>query len=194
MSRKKSWIVAALTALFLQGCNSGVQVRVDYDPQENYEQLRSYAWAPLTEAERQEKARNNLVHERIQAAVDAHLAARGYAKVAEDQADFHVTHTVTIERHAQVYDNRASVGYGRYGTRGGVGISYGFPVSTTVQEYKVGTLIIDIIDVRQKRLVWRGAGDRTLGEDYSPEKRTEIINTVVNEILGRFPPAKKKSP
>jgi hypothetical protein len=131
-------------------------------------------------------------HERIQSAIDAHLAARGYAKVGEAQADFLVTHTVTVERRTQVQETRASVGYGRYGTHGGVGVGYGIPVETSTYHYKVGTLIIDVIDARQKRLVWRGSGERTLGEDQTPEKRTEIINATVNEILSRFPPASNK--
>jgi hypothetical protein len=192
MFQSNQWIVIALTMLFLHGCTSGVEVRVDYDPQENFSQFWSYAWAPPTETERQEKAKNSLIHERIQDAVDAHLTARGYTKVPETEADFLVTHTVTVERHEQVYTSHASVGYGRYMTGGGVGLSYGLPLNTTTMEYRVGTLVIDIIDARQKRLVWRGAGDRTLGEGYTPEKRIEIINTVVNEVLGRFPPTSKK--
>jgi len=188
--RQVHWIAAALAALFIQGCITGASVRVDYDPQENFRTLRSYAWAPMTEEERQEKSRNGLLHERIQSAVDAHLAARGFAKVAEAQADFLVTHTVTVELRAQVYDSRASVGYGRYGPHGGAGIGYGFPV-TTIQEYKVGTLIIDVIDARQKRLVWRGSGERTLDPSLTPEERIEVVNATVNEVLGRFPPASK---
>jgi hypothetical protein len=192
MSRLTQWFAAALTALLIQSCATGAQVRVDYDPQENFQTLRSYAWAPMTAEEQQEKSRNSLTHERIQSAVDAHFAARGFTKVAEGQADFLVTHTVTVESRTQVRDTRMSVGYGRYGTRGGIGINYGFPVDTTIDQYKVGTLIIDIIDPQNKRLVWRGSGERTLGEEQSPEKRVEIINATVNEVLGRFPPASKK--
>ena len=140
----------------------------------------------------QEKSRNSLTHERIQSAIDAHLAARGYAKVNEAQADFLVTHTVTVESRTQVNETRMSVGYGRYGTHGGVGIGYGFPVEPTVYQYKVGTLIIDVIDARQKRLVWRGSGEKTLGEEQTPARRTEIINATVNEILSRFPPTSNK--
>jgi Domain of unknown function (DUF4136) len=192
MSRQIHWIAAALTALLIQGCATGAQVRVDYDQKTDFQTLRSYAWAPMTEEERQEKSRNSLTHERIQSAIDAHLATRGYAKVGEAQADFLVTHTVTVERRTQVQETRASVGYGRYGAHGGVGVGYGIPVETSTYQYKVGTLIIDIIDARQKRLVWRGSGERTLGEDQTPEKRTEIINATVNEILSRFPPASNK--
>jgi hypothetical protein len=146
----------------------------------------------MTAEEQQEKSRNSLTHERIQSAIDAHLAARGFQKVGEDQADFLVTHTVALESRTQVQTTQMSVGYGRYGTRGGIGVGYGMPLESTTYQYKVGTLIIDIIDARQKRLVWRGSGERILSEDLSPEKRTEVINTTVNEVLSRFPPASKK--
>jgi hypothetical protein len=192
MSRNTLWIVAALAALLFQGCTTGTQVRVDYDQKEDFQSLRSYAWAPMTAEERQEKSRNSLTHERIQSAIDAHLAARGFQKVGEDQADFLVTHTVALESRTQVQTTQMSVGYGRYGARGGVGVGYGMPLESTTYQYKVGTLIIDIIDARQKRLVWRGSGERTVSEDLSPEKRTEVINTTVNEVLSRFPPASKK--
>jgi hypothetical protein len=194
MFRKMLCVLAALIVLLLHGCTSGVQVRVDYDPKDNFGQYRTYAWAPPTAEERQEKERNSLLHERIHAAVDAHFAARGYQKVDVSQADFQITYTVTVERRTQLNESRVSLGYGRYGARGGVGISTGFPIGTTIEEYKVGTLIIDVIDGKQKRLVWRGSGDRTIGESYTPEERTKIVNTVVNEILGRFPPVNKKAP
>jgi hypothetical protein len=193
MSRKTLWVTAALAALFMQGCATGAQVRVDFDPKADFQALRSYAWAPMTAEEQQIKSRNSLTHERIQSAIESHLTARGYKKVAEAQADFLVTHTVTVESRTQVQNTQMSVGYGRYGARGGVGVGYGIPVDSTVYQYKVGTLVIDVIDARQKRLVWRGSGERTLGEDQTPEKRTEIINTTVNEVLGRFPPASKQS-
>lgn len=192
MSRLTQRIAATLTALLTQGCTTGALVRVDYDPQEDFQALRSYAWAPMTEEERREKSRNRLTHERIQSAVDTNLAARGYVKAGEAQADFPVTHTATVEQRMQVRDTRMSVGYGRYGARGGVGVGYGIPVESTIDQYKVGTLVIDVIDARHKRLVWRGSEERTLGEVQTPEGRTEVINATVNDILGRFPPESKK--
>jgi hypothetical protein len=191
MSRLTQWFVTMLMALLLQGCATGAHVRVDYDQKANFSALRSYAWAPMTIEERQEKSRNSLTHERIRSAVDSYLAAHGYAKVDEAQADFLVAHSVTVEQRTQVQSTQMSVGYGRYGARGGIGVAYGIPIESTVYQYKVGTLIIDIIDTRQKRLVWRASGERTLGEDLTPEERTKIIDTTVGEILGRFPPGSK---
>jgi hypothetical protein len=192
MIQKTHLMAAALVALLVLGCSTGAKVRLDYDPKEDFQLLRSYAWAPMTAEEQQEKSRNGLIHERIQSAVDAHLAARGYAKVSDTHADFLVTHTVTVESRTQVQETRTTVGYGRYGMHGGVGIGYGFPVESTTYQYKVGTLIIDIIDARQQRLVWRGAGERTLDEEITPEQRTALINATVDEILSRFPPTGEK--
>lgn len=193
MSRPAHWIATAVLALLVQACTTGAQVRVDYDPQENFQTLRSYAWTPITEAEQKEKARNSLTYERVRSAVDAYLTAHGFAKVAETQADFLVKHTVTVESRAQVNDTRMSVGIGRYGARGGVGVGVGVPLGSKTEQYQAGTLAIDIIDARNKRLVWRGSGERTLDESQTPEQRTEIINTTVGEILDRFPPGRKKT-
>lgn len=192
MSRHIHLLAAALTAILFLGCATGANVRVDYDQQADLQALRSYAWAPMTEEEQKEKSRNSLLHERIRSAIDAHLAARGYANVGEAQADFLVTHTVTAETRTQTQDTRVTVGYGRYGAHGGIGVGYGIPIDSTTYQYKVGTLIIDVIDPRQKRLVWRGSGERTLDDKLTPEQRTEIINATVNEILSRFPPSGKK--
>jgi hypothetical protein len=103
-----------------------------------------------------------------------------------------VTHTVTTESRTQVSQSTMSVGYGRYGAHGGVGVGYGMPVNTQVYQYKVGTLVIDVINAKQQRLVWRGAGERTLEQNLSPAERETLINTVVNDILGRFPPGAEK--
>ena len=66
-------------------------------------------------------------------------------------------------------------------------------METSVYHYKVGTLVIDVIDARHKRLVWRGPGERALGDSKTPERRIEIVNATVNEVLGRFPPSGKKA-
>jgi len=194
MSRHTHWLITAALALLLHGCASGPQVRVDFDPKADFRALHAYAWAPMTVEEQQEKAKNSLTHERIKAAIDTYLTGHGYRSVAVDQADFLVTYTAAVAQRTQVRESpRVSVGYGRYGPGGGVGVGYGFPVDSTTYQYKVGTLVIDIIDARHKRLVWRGAGEQTLEEGLTPERRAEVINAAVSEILDRFPPTGKKA-
>ena len=70
---------------------------------------------------------------------------------------------------------------GMYGT-GGVDVT----------QYQQGTLIIDIIDMSQQKLIWRGTGSGTMSDSPSVETRTENINNAVNQILAQFPPGKSE--
>lgn len=192
MNKFPRWLTAVVALLSFHGCASGPAVNVDYDQQANFQTLKSYAWAPITEEEQREKSRNSLIHERIQTAVTANLTGRGYTKAAVADADFLVTHTIKVEQITHTVDTRMTVGYGRYGSHGGFSIGAGMPVNTAIEQYKVGVLIIDVIDARLKRLIWRGTSERILGEVTSPQERTDLINSTVNDILGRFPPTSKK--
>jgi hypothetical protein len=187
------WFSVALSALLVQACATGARVQVDYDPKQNFQTLRSYAWAPTTDDSQRAKARDSLTEERIQSAVDANLAASGYKKADAVQADFLVTYAITVEQRPSVSQSQMGVGVGRYGGSSAIGFGYSFPLGSTNEPYTVGSLIIDILDAKQKRLIWRGVGEQALDAAQSPENRTARINATVKEILGRFPPEPGKS-
>jgi len=72
---------------------------------------------------------------------------------------------------------------------------YGFPnshgapiIGNTIQEieYKEGTLIIDVIDRKQRKLVWRGWSAEALPD---PEIYREVLPQEVREIFQPFPSA-----
>jgi hypothetical protein len=187
------WIGVALSTLLIQACATDARVQVDYDPKQNFQTLHSYAWVPTTDDTQRTKARDSLTDERIHSAVDAHLAASGYKKVDAGQADFLVTYAITVEQRTSVNQSQMGVGFGSYGGRSAIGFGYSFPLGSTHEPYTVGSLIIDILEAKQKRLIWRGVGEQALDADQSPENRTTRINTTVKEILGRFPPEPGKS-
>ena len=61
--------------------------------------------------------------------------------------------------------------------------------SKAVQEADHGTLILDVIDPAEKKLIWRGAaGTRVAPERDSERTKIERINQSVRELLARFPP------
>jgi hypothetical protein len=98
--------------------------------------------------------------------------------VAAPNAGVLVTHHISVESEFRV--NTAHDGY-----------RYGDPMSssTTVQEYKQGTLLIDLIDAERKQLVWRGTGQTRLRKSSTPEQREQRVREVVNAIMARYPPA-----
>lgn len=54
-----------------------------------------------------------------------------------------------------------------------------------LEQYEEGTFIIDIIDQLTNQLVWRGSYKKPLGWNAPSD---EEIRTIVEEILGTFPP------
>ena len=77
------------------------------------------------------------------------------------------------------FDGRSS--RSRYGS---IGISTGSQVRT----YDQGALLIDVTDVGNNKLVWRGISTQSVSEHSDPDKSTALINETVEKVLLQFPP------
>jgi hypothetical protein len=77
--------------------------------------------------------------------------------------------------------------YRPYGWNGGMASAN---TTYNVQEYKDGSLIIDIVDSKTKKLVWEGIGNKEIDKPLKdPDK---LISTAVASILAGFPPGSQK--
>jgi hypothetical protein len=179
----------ALAAALGVACSS-VQTRYDFDPDADFSAWRTVSWyptgSPPTGAPRLD---NPLLHDRIVAAVDRTLAARGYARIRGHTPDFYVNYHLSTEQKLEVRTMNAGYHGGPSG-RGWGGAGWGGVAwhETHVHQFEVGTLVIDFVDASARRLVWRGSGARRLAPDPSPDRVTQRVNEAVDEILGQFPP------
>lgn len=164
-----------LPLALLFACSS-VSTNYDYDTSYDFAKLKTYRWADIPS----KADANPLVVQRVGAAVERELKAKGYAP-AEGAPDFLVATYVGRQSRIQVTD----WGYG-YGPRGAW---YGGGVD--VYQYEEGSLIVDIVDARSKQLVWRGTATSIIDPGATPEERTERINEAVAKIFGDFPPKGK---
>ncbi|MFS2187900.1 DUF4136 domain-containing protein [Mucilaginibacter sp. Mucisp84] len=73
---------------------------------------------------------------------------------------------------------RPFYGYGGWGW--GYPYGYGYGGGYARVPYKEGTLIIDIMDTKSRKLVWRGFG---VGELHNPQKTVKELPKVVNGII-----------
>jgi hypothetical protein len=80
-------------------------------------------------------------------------------------------------------------GYGPYETYYGEHWGAGGIATYTFEE---GSLVLDFVDTKTKRLIWRGSAKAEIDSVDSPEKSTEIIDKAVKEILKNYPPPSKK--
>jgi len=189
---KTAILFLALSALALTpGCSS-VTYKHDFDKSADFTALKTYAWVtvPSNPAASVQAAlqRNDLLDKRIKESANNQLTAKGYTQNA-DSPDFLVLYHTGTEDKINVTD--WGYGYGPYGYGyGGYGGWYGGGVD--VQQYKEGTLILDIIDAQTKQLVWRGFATAALNPDAPMEKREKKLNEVITQILSKFPPTATK--
>ena len=73
-------------------------------------------------------------------------------------------------------------GWRRFG--GGFG-----DATTTTENYKVGTLVVDLFDANTKKLIWRGSSSDTLSD--KSDKNIKELDKDVKKMFDHFPPAEK---
>ena len=160
-------------ALVVTACSS-IETSYDYDLQADFGALKSYAWIDPPQGE----SANELSYRRVVSSTDEVLAQKGF-RLDPSAPDFLVAAHLGTESQLSVTD------WG-YGYRRGPG-SYGAR-EIEVNEYDVGTLVLDVVQAATKELLWRGTAQGTIDPGAKPEERTKRIQAAVEELLSQFPP------
>ena len=116
---------------------------------------------------------NQLNRVRIRRAVESILNKKGYQQTERGKADFLVATYISLQKKIDVTT------YGYHGWR------HPGPRYKEVRHYKEGAIIIDIIDGREKQLVWRGIVEDALRYQDNLE---EDIKHAVEVVMKDFPP------
>jgi hypothetical protein len=157
--------------VFLATASFAQQVKTDYDRNINFSQYKTYSWEKV-------KTQDPLWVDRIKSAVDADLTAKGWTQVPSDGNISLVAMEATKnEKTLNTFYN----GFGGGWRWGGFGNA-----TTTVDTYKVGTLVLDMFDTQTKKLVWRGSASDTLSD--KTDKNIKNLNKGVQKMLKHFPP------
>lgn len=178
--------VDIILVLFLMAitvsCSSIYGVSHDYDEKADFSGLKTYDWLAIPE-----KADiNQLDVERLKTAVNNRLEIKGF-KMNSDTPDFSIAVHFGKKDKIQVrdygYDDGPFMGprgrrFGGWGDR-----------RVDTYQYEEGTLVLDFVDAKTKKLLWRGSGKARVGDAKTPEKRQKLINEAVEKILKKFPPA-----
>ena len=64
--------------------------------------------------------------------------------------------------------------------------------SATVNEILIGTIVVDMISAKDKKIVWRGTASKEVDPKADPEKREKNINKGAEKLFKKFPPEAKK--
>jgi hypothetical protein len=178
-------VTAGLIALLVPAAAMAQKVSYDYDKSANFATFKTYAHKDGT------KVGQELIDERIVAAIDAQMVAKGFTK-SEANPDVFVVYHVAFDKQKDIstYSSGYSGGYGPYGW--GYGGGWGGGTTTTqVRDIVVGTLVVDMADAKKGQLAWRGMAVKEIQTQAKPEKRDKSINETLKKIFKNYPPKQK---
>jgi len=159
-------------AMALASIVSAPEVRTDWDKHVVFERFHTYSWGRA-------RTSNPLWEPRIEEVVDKELSGKGWHKVQDggDAVVMAAGAARNLQEYQTFYDGMGGWRWGGFGE-----------TTTTVQNYRVGTLVLDVYTANDKRLIWRGTASDTLSDN--PERNEKNLDKVVDKMFKKFPPKK----
>ena len=188
--KKNVFLTLGVAGLILLNSCSSLKVYSDVDSTVDftkYKSLEYYGWA-----DESDKLLTQLDKDRIENAFGEEFKKRGI-DIVESGGDMIVTLFMVVEDKKTATATTTSMGGGYggyYGGYYGAGPGYGWGgghSTTTIQEYdyQVGTLVCDVFDKADEKLIWEGIGTGEINEN--PKNRDKNIPKTVHAIMSKFP-------
>lgn len=170
----KGFLLLAL--LVPVAASAAPKVTVDRDPAANFSAYKTYYWALKPQGG------SPLVDQRIVDNVDAQLRAKGWT--LGEQGDVAVAAHVSTSQKQTLDTFYTGTPMGGWGWRGWGGMGRG-TATTSVHNYEVGTLIVDMFDGKTQKAIWRGTATETLSS--KPDKVDKAVDQAVTRMFAKFP-------
>ncbi len=180
-------LVIVLSILLLSACNS-MQTSWDFNPVVDFSKYHTYAWVNKRTVNKAE-AFESLSSGRVHSVVDTNLTEKGLKVTSKKSAQLLVNYLTETDKKLDVETFNTGFGYAPY-----LGPDWWWnepQTTTSVHEYKERIFILDLIDAKTKKIVWRGTLEEPRKEGQTPEQRWTDIEKEVTELLKDYPPKSK---
>jgi hypothetical protein len=174
--------VTFVAAITLTGCASTMTVSSHVESGIDFGRYQTFDWGPADELPAGDPRldRNPFFKDHLQGAIEKEMTLHGIRL-----ADRGTAPDLRIHYHASV-NRRLSVN----GVDRKLGDCAGANCLAEVTEYDAGTLVLDIVDARTNRVVWRGWSQDTVEGVIGDNKKMERqIDEAVPRMLARLPKA-----
>jgi len=168
-------VSVGVMALFTVACGYSIKTATDYDRTVQFSNYHSFFIL------KGNPSGNPLMDQRATADVESALMAKGWMELPEGEGQTAVVvHAATKTKHT--YDTFYD-GWGGWRWRWG-----GFGDATTfVEDYKVGTLVVDIFDSSTKQAIWHGFASDALSDNA--KSNAQATEEAVDKLFRNFPGA-----
>jgi hypothetical protein len=180
--RRRAWYLAGFTSavLMISGCAT-LRVGSHTERGLSWTQYRTFDWGPADPLPAGDPRLESdpYFQDRVQGAIERQLHTSGIARSAESgQPDLLVHYHATIAERIDVDEIDRSRGY-----------CVTADCRPRVTRYEAGTLVVDIVDARTSRLIWRGwAQDSPDGVLGNPVRIRRTVDDSVTRMFSTFPP------
>jgi hypothetical protein len=169
--KRLTLVLLAGVVLLTAGCG-GVQVKKDFDPEYNFDTMRTFDYLP--KAENCEIA--DLRFQAIQAKTTLTLGEKGYIQSE--------TPDVLIGLHGMEYNDSTSV-TSAYN-------AYGWDMEKETWAVRKGHVLFDFIDTKSNEIIWVGTADTGVSPNLTEGQIEMKIDEMVKRLFYDFPPQKRK--
>jgi hypothetical protein len=169
-------ILATLfAAAILSACASAPTTKVGWDQNVSFAQFHTWAW-------RSDGSIGDPVwSRRVQDVLSDQLSTDGLKQVGLDQNPdlWAVVHArLSAETVVQPFSPDWGYAWGAWA-----------PVEDYEEQIPVGTMIVDLVDVKLKHIVWRGRAKGAMDPTLSNEAREQKLQAVLAQLFSGYPPA-----
>ncbi len=168
-----AFAVAAASLVWLSGCST-LKIKTGWDRNADFSKYYTWGW------KEDGSIRDPVWSKRFQDVLADELATHKLAPIDKDPDLWAVVHA-RFSTETEVVPFSPVWGYG-WGAWAAAGYSAQY-------EIPVGTVIVDLVDARQKLLVWRGSASDAIQADGNNEQREERLRAVLAQMFAGYPPA-----
>jgi hypothetical protein len=166
---KTKFTVCAMLVSIASAVAVGQQVSVNYNHSQSFSQYHTYAWG----SNNNNQIQNSILAQVAQQDIDAALQGKGLQKVQESQKP-----DLILLASGGMKQQTSYSAWGMRGIGGGMG-------GISPQQNVEATLIVDLHDVKNQSLVWRGIAQDTLSNNGN--KNQQMVQKAIQKMFNQWP-------
>ena len=185
MLRLLQWSAVIVVGLSAAGCAT-MSVSSHVERGADFARYQTYDWGPADALPTGDPRldENPFFKDHVEGAVNRRLQVKGLTQSTTGAPDLLLHYHANISNRIDVNRTDSEYGY-----------CYDEDCRARVVEFEAGTLVLDVVDTRTNRVIWRGWAQHTVADMLNnPDRMAERIEEAVGRMLERFPAGAPASP